>query len=239
MERETPARLLLCTRDAALAERLSGQLAHWAEDACVDIALTAAGALPRDGEAPDLLLLDNDTVEDVPARRPPWLSAAELVVLSRQPRQAVRACRWHAAALLPAEPSERALAEALDRCFNAWRQGMRWLDLPSKRDRIRLPLCQLQYAEACGRETNLYCAGGSMQASIPLKALEAFLPSPPFYRCQKAFIVRLSAVETLSGGQLVMRRDGRSSSVSRRQLPELRAVLEAWNGGGEALCASP
>ena len=229
-----PARLLLCTRSQPLADRLGALVRHWAADSCVDIALTVAGALPA--EAPDLLFLDGELLSPERGERPEALAETALVVLSGRSDQAVWACRWHAAAFLSAEPAAEELRRAMDGCFPAWRGGLQWLDLPARRERVRLPLCQLRYAEARGRETDLFCTGGCIQVSVPLKKLEEELPSPPFFRCQKGFLVHLSAVENFSGGQLTMG-GGETISVSRQQAAPLRRALARWREGG-AVCGS-
>ena len=229
-----PARLLLCTGSAQLAGRLTALLDRWAAGCCVKIAVETAPALPA--AAPDLLFLDADTVEVDGPERPAALEGAGLIVLSARPRSAIAACRWHAEAFLPAMPDGAALERAMDGCFQAWCGGLQWLDLPARRERVRLPLCQLRYAEASGRETELYCTGGCIRASVSLKELEALLPNPPFFRCQKAFLVHLSAAEALAGGVLTMA-DGREISVSRRQLAPLREALAAWREEG-TVCAS-
>lgn len=231
-----PARLMVCTRNHSLAASLSAQLTHWAADCCVDMALEVSDALPE--TAPDLLFLDTDTVEAAGPQRPEALAAAELVVISRRPRHAVGACRWHAAAFLPSDTGAERLRHAMDRCFAAWRGGLQWLDLPARRERVRLPLCQLRYAEAQGRETGLFCAGGYIQVSVSLKKLEMELPNPPFFRCQKAFLVHLSAISEFSGGMLTMQGDGRTITVSRQQLAPLRQALAEWRKGEEPACAS-
>lgn len=233
---ERPARLMLCTRNHSLAASFSTKLSHWAADCCVDIVLEVSGVLPE--SAPDLLFLDTDTVEATGSQRPESLMAAELVVISRRPRHAVGACRWHAAAFLPSDADAERFRQAMDRCFAAWRSGLQWLDLPARRERVCLPLCQLRYAEAQGRETGLFCTGGYIQVSVSLKKLEMELPNPPFFRCQKAFLVHLSAISEFTGGTLTMRGDGRSITVSRQQLAPLRQALAEWKKGEEPACES-
>lgn len=235
MPEEDTVQLLLCTRNEELAGRLRRLLEHWAQENCVRAAVTVSPALP--GAAPDLLFLDGDTAEALPPERPAALGRAGVVVVSRGAGRAIAACRWHASAYLPPRPTRRELQRAMDGCFAAWRGGLQWLDLPARRDRVRLPLCQLRYAEACGREVSLFCTGGCIQASVPLKKLEEQLPSPPFFRCQKGFLVHLAAVGSLGGGVLTMAEDGRQITVSRQQIGPLREALARWREE-EELCIS-
>lgn len=236
MPEEDTVQLLLCTRNEELAGRLRRLLEHWAQENCVRAAVTVSPALP--GAAPDLLFLDGDTAEALPPERPAALGRAGVVVVSRGAGRAIAACRWHASAYLPPRPTRRELQRAMDGCFAAWRGGLQWLDLPARRERVRLPLCQLRYAEAQGRETGLFCAGGYIQVSVSLKKLEMELPNPPFFRCQKAFLVHLSAISEFSGGMLTMQGDGRTITVSRQQLAPLRQALAEWREGEEPACAS-
>ena len=223
-----PARLALCTGSDALAERFGLLLAHWAAEQSVALALARCTGLPGPGW--DLVFLDADTaaVEGAGPERPPELAGAALVVISRRPRRAIAAHRWHAAAFLTPAAGCTELRRAMDNCFAAWRCGLQWLDLPARRERVRLPLCQLRYAEACGRESSLFCTGGCIQVSVPLKKLEEQLPRPPFFRCQKAFLVHLPAAESFAGGVGTMAGDGRQISVSRQQAAPLRQALAQW-----------
>ncbi|MBR0311050.1 MAG: LytTR family transcriptional regulator DNA-binding domain-containing protein, partial [Oscillospiraceae bacterium] len=97
-----------------------------------------------------------------------------------------------------------------------------------RRELVRLPLCQLRYAEADGRETLLYCTGGVMRVSMSLGKTAEQLPSPPFLRCQKSFLVHTGAISELSGGNVVMS-DGRSIPMTRDRSRELAKTVAAWN----------
>lgn len=233
---ERPARIVLCTQDDALALRLTAMLGRWAAAHCVETAVQQSGSLPAQG--PELLFIDADTIPGGGPRRPDALAGTGLVVVSRRSRQAISAYRWHAAAFLAPDTSRQELGRAMDQCFSAWRCGLQWLDLPARRERVRLPLCQVAYAEAAGRESILRLTnGGSVQVSVPIKKLEEDLPGPPFFRCQKAFIVHLSEVGSFAGGRLNMAVDGRSISVSRQQASLLRQALKEWREE-ETLCTS-
>ena len=119
---------------------------------------------------------------------------------------------------------------ALDRCFPVWSPGMIWLDLLYQRERVRVPLCQVQYVEAQGRNTRLQCAGGMIEVNKPLGQLAELLPQPPFLRCQKSFLVRMSAVAQIQSGMLVMS-GGQEIPVSRKQVQEVRQKVELWKSG--------
>lgn len=107
---------------------------------------------------------------------------------------------------------------------------MIWLDLLYQRERVRVPLCQVQYVEAQGRNTLLQCAGGMIEVNKPLGQLAQLLPQPPFLRCQKSFLVRMSAVAQIQNGMLVMS-GGQEIPVSRKQVQEVRQKVELWKSG--------
>ena len=67
-----------------------------------------------------------------------------------------------------------------------------------------------------------------MRASYPLGKLGDALPSPPFFRCQRGFLVHLGAVEAMSGGALVLKDDHRTIPVSRQQIKEIQQALHQW-----------
>lgn len=226
MQGKNPVQIVLCTQNPVLQASFSAVISHWAVEQCVDVELHTAGMMPETG--PDVLFLDVDGVAFPEPERPEALARTAIMAISARRERAIEAHRWHAAAFLPPQVSLNQLRRAMDSCFPSWRDGLQRIKLPTRRDRVSLPLCRLWYAEASGHETSLYCASGCIQVSIPIKKLEAELPSPPFFRCQKAFLVHLSSIADFSAGQLTMKGDGRQISVSRQQIAPLRQALKHW-----------
>ena len=101
---------------------------------------------------------------------------------------------------------------------------MIWLDLLYHREPVRMSLCQVQYVEAQGRNTILHCDGGAIEVNKPLGQVAELLPQPPFLRCQKSFLVRLSAVARVQSGTLVMTA-GREIPICRKQLRVAASAL--------------
>lgn len=232
MEDEKRIRLGVCTPDGAVCRRLSQLARLWGQEMCVrlDIYEAQAGSL---GDA-DLLFFEAEEretpVEQWAAGRRTAGHFPALIALVGNSRQAIASYRCHPNALLQRETDYAGLAAALDRCFPVWSPGMIWLDLLYQRERVRVPLCQVQYVEAQGRNTLLQCAGGMIEVNKPLGQLAELLPQPPFLRCQKSFLVRMSAVAQIQNGMLVMS-GGQEIPVSRKQLQEVRQKLELWKSG--------
>ena len=221
------------TRERTVGEELCRLLSLWSEAQCVRLRDSVWSELTdEDPEpCPSILFLDLQPAAGSPALPPGRLeelsSSCAVVILSDDEDEAIRAYHWHPVACLEPGFTYGELCRAMDRCFRFWRQGLQWLDLPCQWDRVRVPLSQLRYAEGRGRDTILHCTGGEIRVSVPLSKLEAELPAPPFFRCQKSFIVHPDAVEKLTGGELIMR-DRLAIAVSRSRKKEIQRLLEQW-----------
>ena len=214
------------TTNLKLWNHLRQILTNWSQGACVSLHLDHWDCLPDQWSAfSGILFLDADSVDHTQMADLVQAPQIALIIVSADHQLAIQAYRWHPVTFLPPSAGFQAVRRAMDLCFPFWRQGLQWLDLPFHRDRIRLPLCQLYCAEADGRETILYCTGGQMRASFPLGKLWELLPSPPFLRCQRGFLVHLGAVAEMTGGNLILRYDSRVIPVSRKQIKEIQESL--------------
>jgi len=140
-----------------------------------------------------------------------------LVLLTDNGRLAIEVYRCHPNALIPWPPTYTDLSSAMERCFPYWFGGICWLNLPLRRQHIRIPLYRIRYAEAEKHSCVLYCEGGTLRVSCSLSEMEKQLPSPPFLRCQKSFVVNLGAVVGASGGELTMC-DGQKIAIARSRM---------------------
>ena len=224
----SPASVLVWTRNPDLRDHLFHALSNWAQETCVELSLQHQAPFSSGMPAGGILFLDVDGLEESRLEQLDQLQNTALVVVSADKRTAIRAYRWHPAAFLEPNAGYRAVRQAMDCCFPFWRQGLKWLDLPFRRDRVRIPLCQLRYAEADGRRTILHCASGQMRANYPLGKLCEQLPSPPFLRCQRGFLIHLGAVRQMAGGTLILEGGHQSVSVSRRQVKAIQQALLSW-----------
>ena len=232
-EQSEPVVMAVITQQRAVADHTRRMLSLWAQAMCVRLRVAE-----WDGEGngfpapcPAVLFLDLQEEEKSLPREPVWLnelpSACALVILSDDPQQVIRAYQWHPADRLSSSYSYEDLCRAMDRCFRFWRQGLEWIDLPSQWDRVRIPLSWIRYAENMERDTILHCAGGVIRVNLSLHKLELMLPAPPFFRCQKSFLIHPDAVEKLAAGELHMK-DKQVISISRSRKQEVRQLLAQW-----------
>lgn len=226
---KSQASVLVWTRNLGLRDHLFHTLSNWAQETCVDLSLQHQAPFSSGAPAGGILFLDADSLDELQPEQLDQIQNMALVVVSASKQTAIRAYRWHPAAFLAPNAGYRCVRQAMNRCFHFWRQGLKWLDLPYRRNRVRIPLCQLRCVEADGRATILHCAGRQMRANYPLGKLCAQLPSPPFLRCQRGFLVHLGAVKRMAGGTLILEGDRQTISVSRRQVKDVHQTLLSWH----------
>ena len=91
------------------------------------------------------------------------------------------------------------------------------------RDRVRVPVSQIQYAEVYNHETLLHLKGRTLMIGHSLSALENMLGGEPFLRCYRSHIVNMDYVERIdsdsfvmkNGTRLLIARDGRKGVQGR------------------------
>ena len=213
METIHPVKIAVRTRNGSLADRLELMLRHWADAACV------LSARVGDAESADILFWDADTCP------PPESARPALVAISDDESRAIGAYQWRPAAFLKPCLCAADLRSAMARCFPAWRDALNWLNLPGS----RLPMGGIQYIEASGRESAVCCDNASFTVPVPMGELARQLPEPPFFRCQRSFIIHMSAVRDVSDSNLITASDRRLIPVSRKRLEAFRKALERWN----------
>ena len=235
--------IAVITGEKTVEDTLFRRLSLWSEEMCVCFRyLVWRGTEDRHPDLlPSLLFLDLRSSPQSLTHTPDWLeevlSSCAVVILSEDKLQAIQAYQWHPVDRLPPDFSYDALRRTMDRCFRFWQQGMELLDAPFQWDRVRVPLSQIRYAEGQGRDTILHCTGGEIRVSVPLSKLESELPEPPFFRCQRSFVVHPNAVLRLTGDDLVLK-DRLAITISRSRKKEIQQLLERWSrdredGGGE------
>ena len=95
-----------------------------------------------------------------------------------------------------------------------WWDSLERLEITSDRCRVRLPLCDLVWAESTRRGSLVHSTQGPIATRETLTALEERLPKELFLRCQRGFLVNLRHVRRLDSGGLHMS-DGAVVPLSR------------------------
>lgn len=219
-----------------VGDRLQGLLHTWADLMCLHLETVRWGTLEDlTGDAPGagcaMIFLDAEgwgpkhrsLIGQVKCLYP----ETGLVLLSADPRFAIDSYLLHPDGFLNKPVVYSSLAKTLERCPRAWQSGRRWLEAPANRTTMRIPLCEILYAEASGRNCILHCNRGEVQLSRSLGWTETLLPSGPFLRCQKSFIVNLRAVRQFSGGAFSMD-NGATIAVGRGHREEIQRQYKAY-----------
>ncbi|MCI9156667.1 MAG: LytTR family transcriptional regulator [Lawsonibacter sp.] len=231
MEYKTVIQLGICVSNDTLYQRLAHLTALWAQEMCVRLEIHP---VPQSSspDGMDIFMFEPDShtaaVEQWADRRRMIKQPAALIALVGNSRQAIASYRCHPTALLQQSPNYVQLSAALNQCQPAWSQGVIWLNLFYQREPVRIPLYQIQYLEAQGRNTRLQCTSGLFDVNKPLGQIAELLPQPPFLRCQKSFLVHLSAVSRVQNGMLTMS-NGREIPISRKQVRETQQKVDQWH----------
>lgn len=202
----------------------------WASNVCVKMELALwhsseeAQADPRAGEC-SLIFFGEGEIKgrqlDIARELCRCCPQGKAMFLSSDPLFAIECYCLHPAGVLEIPMRYRQLARTMERCFPFWREGLSWIEVPVCRSSVRIPLCELEYAEASGRHCILHCSDGCIQVGCSLGEIERMLPQRPFLRCQRSYIVNLCSVDRLEAGGLVMR-DDCVISVGRGRYKEIQ-----------------
>ncbi len=220
-------RIVICTLSEPLAQRLSAMLLRWARSECVELSVDWAERLPlSENRDAQLLILDMDSAE-LPEHGRREKEKAGLIVISRDAGRAIQSYRWHPAAFLKPDFDAQRLSEALSACEKNWRRGRICLESPYRRRDFRLTLGRVRYVEAAAH----YCLFNQGRQSVRIRfaagELEALLPSPPFVRCHRSYLVHLDAVADMTYTSVTLK-NGAILPLGRTYVKPLRAALQTW-----------
>ena len=226
----------ICVANRQESEQIAAFLQAWAEENCIDIHTIEAAqdsVCPLETVAGDgwILLTDSTVLQqktlgilaDIQRENENF----GILLISDSQDFAIDGYQCHPDALIEKPICWEKICAALDRCFRCWKKGQQWLTLPFQHRRVRVPLGQIHYVEAVGRNSILYCTGGAIQVNCSLGILMEHLPQPPFLRCQKGFAVHLGAIQKIVGGELVMK-EGQIISTARGKLRQIRESYQAY-----------
>lgn len=115
--------------------------------------------------------------------------------------------------LLGKQNKEPSLNEFVDRIF-----------IKSEGKLIKIMLEDILYAEAQGDYLKIVTEKESFTTLATLKSMEDSLSLPDFFRIQRSFIVRMSAIKALNGNMAELK-NGKSISVAINKKDELLSLL--------------
>lgn len=232
-------RFIVYTAERRTAETLQRLLCVWAESACVHVEVVSRASLSLQEDGCSLIFATGRSLSAARlARLRNYRKACPgcgLVLLTDDNNLAINAYQCHPDALLRGPVTYQSVETAMKRCASYWRRGVLQLELSFQRKRVCIPLYQLYYAEAAGRNVILHCTGEELKINSSMTELEKQLPCPPFLRCQKSFIVHLGIVRTIMGGELILK-NGRGITIARglaQQVQEQLKVYQIQRAGEE------
>ena len=120
----------------------------------------------------------------------------------------------------------------MSRCVSIWQTGLQNLELTENRSRLKIPMCDIVWAEAQGRSCMLHCLCRDIQIGESMNELASQLPAGVFIRCQRSYLVNLHHVKTIDGKYVYMS-NGAAVSIGRSTRLEVMSSVqqyqEKWN----------
>ena len=210
-------RFLIHMSTSEEAGSLARMLRLWTWSTCADMEteLWSPGA-----SGPAIVIWDLDA--GLPPSGMVSSASTALLVCSSRTQAAIDSYSLHPDGFLQKPIQQKDLFTALRRCARLWWDSLERLEILSDRLRVRLPLCDLIWAE--GQE----CISNRES----LSALEARLPGVLFFRCQRSFLVNLTHVQALNsqglhmsdGAVIPLSRNSRGAAVQAYQ--RVRRLME-------------
>ena len=232
----------ICSRDADFRSACRSVLEVWRDYLCMDAEIELSEEwenLPTELQAqPGMLFLDADSLQGLQELKS--LDAVRaaygaMFVCSWDSRKAIECYRLRPTAFLSKPLTASALDRSMCQCVSLWQGGLRNLELTESRSRLKLPMCDILWAEATGRSCTLHCMRREVQIGIPMNELVGQLPGEVFLRCQRSSLVNLHHVKE-SDRKFLYMTDGTAVSIGRgvraEVLDALRKYQQRWNWNG-------
>lgn len=121
------------------------------------------------------------------------------------------------------------LFDVLDRAVSALQKTDRVILLPSGGETFRLPISQIQYAEAFSHHVAITHAHETIQVKIPISELERQL-GEDFVRCHRSYLVNLKYISRLSKTEVVLD-NGNTLPLSRSAASLVHKAFIAYYTG--------
>ena len=209
------------------AESLARMLRLWSWSTCANMEteLWSPGA-----SGPAIVIWDLDS--GLPPAGMASSDSTALLVCSSRAQAAIDSYSLHPDGFLQKPIQHRELFTALRRCARLWWDSLERLEILSDRLRVRLPLCDLIWAEGARRGCLVHSSHECISNRESLSALEARLPKELFFRCQRSFLINLTHVQTLDsqglhmsdGAVIPLSRNSRGAAVQAYQ--RVRRLME-------------
>lgn len=220
-------RFLIHMSTSEEAGSLARMLRLWTWSTCADMEteLWSPGA-----SGPAIVIWDLDA--GLPPSGMVSSASTALLVCSSRPQAAIDSYSLHPDGFLQKPIQQKDLFAALRRCARLWWDSLERLEILSDRLRVRLPLCDLIWAEGARRGCLVHSSHECISNRESLSALEARLPGVLFFRCQRSFLVNLTHVQVLDsqglhmsdGAVIPLSRNSRGAAVQAYQ--RVRRLME-------------
>ena len=153
-----------------------------------------------------------------------------LIFITVSRTHALEAFSVRAAGYVPKPIEPEAMEVALTQCRDLFIKNSRYIEVISDRQRLRIPLSKLIYAEVYGKDIIFYLEHTQIRASIPLEEIEKKLGGSPFLRCHRAYLINMNYVERF-GEQDIRMKNGDSVPLRQRGRTKLRMAFGAFLSG--------
>lgn len=220
-------RFLIHMSTSEEAGSLARMLRLWTWSTCADMEteLWSPGA-----SGPAIVIWDLDA--GLPPSGMVSSASTALLVCSSRTQAAIDSYSLHPDGFLQKPIQQKDLFAALRRCARLWWDSLERLEILSDRLRVRLPLCDLIWAEGARRGCLVHSSQECISNRESLSALEARLPGVLFFRCQRSFLVNLTHVQALDiqglhmsdGAVIPLSRNSRGAAVQAYQ--RVRRLME-------------
>lgn len=230
-------RIAICDDEAAELEYLRRIVTHWTKAGALnaDIAVFDSAEsflFAYEGRAPfDILLLD------IQMKRMDGLSLAKKLRETDARTQIIfitgfsdyMSEGYDVAALhyLMKPVNERKLCEVLDRACAKLAAAARTVLLPLSDGHIRLPACDILYAEVFSHHIELHAAARTLSIKMSMNELERTL-GDGFFRCHRSYIVGMRHVRAVTRGAVIMD-NGVALPLSRKLYDEANRAFIDYN----------
>ena len=220
-------RFLIHMSTSEEAGSLARMLRLWTWSTCADMEteLWSPGA-----SGPAIVIWDLDA--GLPPSGMVSSASTALLVCSSRPQAAIDSYSLHPDGFLQKPIQQKDLFAALRRCARLWWDSLERLEILSDRLRVRLPLCDLIWAEGARRGCLVHSSQECIVNCETLSSLEARLPKGLFFRCQRSFLINLTHVRHLDsqglhmsdGAVIPLSRNSRGAAVQAYQ--RVRRLME-------------